>query len=65
MAVLKPAPTQNMDEAQKIRAAVESVAHLRQVAEMNPKLGEAVAAIKQFQARRFANTYHDLARAPR
>ena len=54
-----------MDDAQKIRAAIANISHLRQIARASPGLGEAVATIKQFQSRRFARTYRDLAADPK
>ncbi len=49
-----------MDTAQKIRQAVAEVDRLRHETRMQPALGQAVAAIKRLQARRFAGTYADL-----
>lgn len=53
-----------MDAAQKIRDAVERVSTLRQDARSTPGLGHATAAVKAFQARRFAGTYADLLASP-
>jgi hypothetical protein len=49
-----------MDAAQTIRGAVHRVASLRCDADLSPALRKATAAIKSFQARRFAGTYADL-----
>lgn len=49
-----------MDAAQTIRKAVTRVAELRTDAQAKPSLRAATAAIKSFQARRFAGTYTDL-----
>ena len=54
-----------MGPAETIRDAVADVSHLRAEALARPELGEAVACIKQFQSRRFAGTYADLALDPR
>ena len=54
-----------MGPAETIRDAVADVSHLREEALARPELGEAVASIKQFQSRRFAGTYADLALDPR
>ena len=43
--------------------SVAQVERLRQTAASTPGLAHAVSAIKQFQARRFAGTYHDLLHA--
>lgn len=49
-----------MDAAQSIRDAIASVIALREASNANPALREAVAAVKRFQARRFAHTYADI-----
>ena len=53
-----------MDAAQTIRGAVTRVAGLRTDARASPSLRAATAAIKSFQARRFAGTYADLLGSP-
>ncbi len=49
-----------MEPAQKIRAAVETVEQLRQACIADQRLASGVAAVKNFQARRFSGTYSDL-----
>ena len=49
-----------MDAAQTIRDAIASVIALRDASNANPALRNAVAAVKRFQARRFAQTYADI-----
>jgi len=49
-----------MQAAQEIRNALARVAELRQLARRQPDLAQAVRAIKQFQAQRFASSYADL-----
>lgn len=52
-----------MDAAQTIRDAVSKIFELRRESVSNPQLGSAIAAVKQFQARRFAFTYGDILKA--
>ncbi len=52
-----------MDAAQTIRDAVSKIFALRRESVSNPQLGAAIAAIKQFQARRFVFTYGDILKA--
>lgn len=54
-----------MNEAQTIRNAVANVSHMRQMVRADARLQASVAAVKRFQARRFAQTYGDLAVDPR
>lgn len=49
-----------MNTAQVIRQAVSEVEQLRLERRNVPGIGEAVSAVKSFQARRFAGTYADL-----
>lgn len=49
-----------MEAARKIRQAVAEVAALRQACTSEPGLGDALAAVKRLQARRFAGSYADL-----
>jgi hypothetical protein len=49
-----------MDAAHTIRDAIARVAALRTQAQNSPALGEALRAVKQLQAQRFAGTYTDL-----
>jgi len=54
----------NMDATHTIREAVANVSQIRAVTAANERLLEATKAIKHFQARRLAGTYHDLLAAP-
>jgi hypothetical protein len=49
-----------MNPAQTIRDAVSRVSALRQAGLADPALHDAIASVKRFQARRFAQTYSDL-----
>lgn len=49
-----------MNTAQTIRQAVTQVQQLRQESREQPGIAASVAAVKRFQARRFAGTYADL-----
>ena len=49
-----------MNPAQTIRNAVSEVSALRQASQADPALHHAIASVKRFQARRFAQTYADL-----
>lgn len=49
-----------MNSAETIRQAVTQVQQLRQESRELPDIGASVAAVKRFQARRFAGTYADL-----
>ena len=49
-----------MDASTFIRDLIVQVAQLRETADKNPELAQAVSAIKRFQALRFAGTYRDL-----
>jgi hypothetical protein len=49
-----------MSTAQTIRDAVAEVERLRRESRAQPEIGTALAAVKRFQARRFAGTYADL-----
>jgi hypothetical protein len=49
-----------MQAAQEIRNAMARVAELRQLARQQPHLAQALQAIKQLQAQRFASSYADL-----
>ena len=50
----------NLSPSDTIRSTLTRITRLRQTAAENPELSQAVSAIKQFQARRFAGTYTDL-----
>lgn len=50
----------NMESAELIRDALGQVNVLRMQRQANPALSQSVLLIKQFQSRRFANTYADL-----
>ena len=49
-----------MEAAHIIREAIAEVQRIRQESESRRSLFDAVSAVKQFQSRRFAATYHDL-----
>ncbi len=49
-----------MDEAQIIRDSVAHVAQLRAIAKDDAELTDAVAAVKNYQSRRFEHSYRDL-----
>lgn len=49
-----------MDAADIIRDSIAEVVRLRKEADSQPELAAAVSAVKHYQARRFAATYHDL-----
>ncbi len=49
-----------MNAATQIRSAVAQVSLLRDAVLQRPELGQAVAAVKRLQSRRFAGTYPDL-----
>jgi hypothetical protein len=53
-----------MQAAQEIRNALARVAELRQLAQRQTDLAQAVRAIKQLQAQRFASSYADLLAQP-
>ena len=52
-----------MDASYLINDSVAQVEQLRQTAASTPGLAHALSAVKQFQASRFAGTYHDLLHA--
>ena len=52
-----------MDAAHTIRDAVSKIIELRRKSVSNPQLGVAIAAVKQFQSRRFVFTYGDILNA--
>lgn len=54
-----------MDAAQTIRDSIADVQALRRLRVAEPGLGDAVAAVKTLQSRRFAGTYADLMASPR
>ncbi len=54
-----------MNPAQTIRDTVADVALMRRTSIANPRLHQAIAAVKRIQSRRFGNTYEDLAMDPK
>jgi hypothetical protein len=53
-----------MDNLEIIRTSLEKVFTLREIAQAQPELGQAVAGVKRIQASRFQTCYSDLMESP-